>query len=374
MTLGIRRQFAIATLSLALASQSALGANPTRPTREEFRSQLRQFCAEVVHPSPPAPVPGAKPFAVLNCQSCPAPDRPGSRPLFEERGLQALVVVKERQGLQGALEEAVKNVMTVGGEQNKRELFVRLIQNNGAALSDCPGWESFFTPPPSGPDAKPSPGSASKDLNVQGLRLYKQKRYLEAVQLFEQAIAAEPRHALAHYNLACTLALLRKSGQGCKQGARRSVILGHLARAVEIDGTRRDRMKVDADLEDVRASFAYQVLTGLSPTKSSDVKAILQRIVWVGPDAGVYGPASYLRFNADGICELRILDAVEEKVNWKVFKGSYGVQDNRVELTLEKAFAARKTHRGTLQADGRLTFESMPDNAPFTDGPPECAD
>lgn len=91
---------------------------------------------------------------------------------------------------------------------------------------------------PAGPEETKRSGSASDDLNTQGFRLYKQKKYVEAADLFKQALAADPRHALAHYNLACTLALISKTDEACKLGARRSVILEHLARAVELDGTR----------------------------------------------------------------------------------------------------------------------------------------
>ena len=213
-----------------------------------------------------------------------------------------------------------------------------------------------------------------RELNTEGFRLYKQKKYREAAKRFEQALQADPTFALAHYNLACTLALLRQAGQACGQGATLATLFAHLEKAVELDGKRRKRMEEDRDLASIRKTFRYQVLKGLSPTKTKDVTTLLQHLAWVGPESGVYGPGSQLIFNANGTCVLKILDAFEDKVDWESHPGSYQVKDNRVEITLKKPFAGRKTHRGTLRPDGKLTVDSLPEHAPFTDGVPECED
>jgi hypothetical protein len=49
--------------------------------------------------------------------------------------------------------------------------------------------------------------SAAGAANVRGMKLYHQKDYRHAGEEFRKALAADPRHVLAHYNLACVSAL-----------------------------------------------------------------------------------------------------------------------------------------------------------------------
>src|SRR5688500_12236820 len=70
--------------------------------------------------------------------------------------------------------------------------------------------------------ATPSP---AKGLNTQGFRLYKAGKYSQALELFEQARLADPAYALAHYNYAATLGVLRKQGKVCEHDAYRSTIV-----------------------------------------------------------------------------------------------------------------------------------------------------
>jgi tetratricopeptide (TPR) repeat protein len=367
MTATACRTIAFATLTLAIT------ANRHPAWAGEFKQRLRQFCQELAHPSPSQGGPSPDQFVQVKCQSCDEDLQRHEHTVFDQGGWQALVTVNERKKVPESLVDLVKDVLNVAGARSKREVFAQLVRQQGADVSDCPGWESFFARVTAGPGAKQSPGSPGRDLNTEGFRLYKQKKYVEAAKRFEQALAAEPGFALAHYNLACTLALLYKRGPDCARGVYREAILDHLAKAVDLDEKRRARMAVDADLADVRGTFRYQVLKGLSPAKTEDVKAILQHVAWEGPTVEVYGPASTLRFQANGSCVLKILDAFEDKVNWEVYRGTYRVQGNQVVLSLAKPFASRKSHQGKLQADGRLTFASLPEHAPFTDGPPECA-
>lgn len=58
--------------------------------------------------------------------------------------------------------------------------------------------------------------TSAVDLNAQGYRQYKAGRYAEALELFNQAIQKDPKLALAHYNLAATLGLLRGRGKTCE--------------------------------------------------------------------------------------------------------------------------------------------------------------
>ena len=72
-------------------------------------------------------------------------------------------------------------------------------------------------------------------LNTEGYRLYRAENYDAALVKFRAAIAADGKHALAHYNYAATLGHLRKQGRTCEVDAYQSTILEHLTRAVALD-------------------------------------------------------------------------------------------------------------------------------------------
>jgi hypothetical protein len=64
-------------------------------------------------------------------------------------------------------------------------------------------------PAPAGHPAPAAPATAKRDhkaaeaANARGMRLLASKKYKDAMAEFQKAIAAEPDHVLAHYNLAC---------------------------------------------------------------------------------------------------------------------------------------------------------------------------
>jgi len=71
------------------------------------------------------------------------------------------------------------------------------------ANDQTPGW-----PPPRFVGVIPfKAASAAGAANVRGMKLYRQKDYRRAADEFRKAIASDPRHLLAHYNLACVAAL-----------------------------------------------------------------------------------------------------------------------------------------------------------------------
>ena len=67
----------------------------------------------------------------------------------------------------------------------------------------------------------------ANQLNTAGFRCYKEKKYGEAALLFGGATMVDDKLALAHYNLACTLALLRKENKVCDNNAYLDRILEH---------------------------------------------------------------------------------------------------------------------------------------------------
>lgn len=81
-------------------------------------------------------------------------------------------------------------------------------------------------------------------------RLYQDKKYREAAQVFEQILKEMPDDANAHYNYACMLAL---AGEG-KQA------LTHLKRALELDPSLVSLAERDTDFESIRNQPEFQAL------------------------------------------------------------------------------------------------------------------
>jgi tetratricopeptide (TPR) repeat protein len=208
---------------------------------------------------------------------------------------------------------------------------------------------------------------SARELNTEGYRLYQQKRYAEAMELFRKATEADSKYALAHYNLACTLAILRTVEGPCEHNAYRRTIIHHLREAVQLDPRRKSRLKSDPDLKPVHDTFGYQILLGLSLKNSSDVQTILTRVSWYGPSPGVYGPISGVRFKSNGKVALWVLD---ENARKKEYTGKYTVMGSRISIQLDQSLAGVRKFEGVLKENGVLDLPGL--RGPFTDEPDEC--
>ncbi|WP_426752442.1 hypothetical protein [Myxococcus sp. Y35] len=207
---------------------------------------------------------------------------------------------------------------------------------------------------------------AARELNTQGFRLYQAGRYPEALERFQASARESPGYALAHYNLAATLGVLRKQGQVCEYSAHRDVIVEHLSRAVSLDARRLTRAREDADFDPIRDTLGWQKLQGRSPQREADVPALLRDVSWFGPGVGVYGTTQRLRFAARGRVTLwtKEVDA-NGTPREKQTRGRYSVSGRQVTLRLN----GRPPVEGTLTQTGALTF---PGWETFTDSPSEC--
>ncbi|MFY0523219.1 hypothetical protein ACN28I_08560 [Archangium gephyra] len=119
--------------------------------------------------------------------------------------------------------------------------------------------------------AAPSSAQSARALNTEGFRLYQAGKYPEALEKFEASAQADPKFALAHYNVAATLGVLRKQGQICPYSAHRQTILERLNLAVRLDPRRLTRARQDADLDPIRDTLGWQKLLGRSPERQGDV-------------------------------------------------------------------------------------------------------
>jgi len=150
------------------------------------------------------------------------------------------------------------------------------------------------------PDEASTRGSSSSELNTLGYRCYKAGMLPEARHLFVLALRLDQNHALAHYNLACTLMLLRRAGLACEHDATLQVVMHHLERAVAINPKRRERMAVDADLDALRDNLRYRMLAGVQMGNQRSVQTALQGVTVYGPGVGAFGTLRTLTFEGVG--------------------------------------------------------------------------
>ncbi|QQR41541.1 tetratricopeptide repeat protein [Myxococcus xanthus] len=206
----------------------------------------------------------------------------------------------------------------------------------------------------------------ARGLNTQGFRLYQAGRYPEALERFQASARESPDYALAHYNLAATLGMLRKQGKVCEYSAHRDVIVEHLTLAVKLDARRLTRAKEDADFTPIRDTLGWQKLLGRSPAREADVPVLLREVSWFGPGVGVYGTTQGLRFGPSGRVTLWTKEVGDDGTpRQKEVRGRYTVRGRQVALRLN----GRAPLEGTLTKTGALTFPGL---ETFTDSPSEC--
>ncbi len=209
-------------------------------------------------------------------------------------------------------------------------------------------------------------GQSAKVLNTDGFRLYQAGKYAEALEKFRAAAQADPKHALAHYNVAATLGVLRKQGQVCQHDAYRETIVEYLTTSVKLDARRLARAKVDADLDPIRDTLGWQRLLGRSPGRAADVPILLRQVTWYGPGVGVYGTVQRLRFQPGGkVLQWRRIIQDEGPPKEEEISGTYTVKGRNVEVRLP----GHKPQRGSLSPEGVLTVGEL---GSFTDSPSEC--
>lgn len=212
--------------------------------------------------------------------------------------------------------------------------------------------------------AAPSSAQSARALNTEGFRLYQAGKYPEALEKFEAAAQTDPRYALAHYNVAATLGVLRKQGQICPYSAHRETILERLNTAIRLDPRRLARAKEDADLDPIRDTVGWQRLLGRSPTRQADVPEILRRVTWFSPGEGVYGSTRKLTF-PDRKRVVLWRRIIEDPTRTEEQTGTYTLKGRTITLS----FPGRKPIPGRMTTRGVLEFEEL---GMFLDSPSEC--
>lgn len=212
--------------------------------------------------------------------------------------------------------------------------------------------------------AAPSSAQSARALNTEGFRLYQAGKYPEALEKFEAAAQADPKLALAHYNVAATLGVLRKQGEICPYSAHRQTILERLNTSIRLDPRRLARAKEDADLDPIRDTLGWQKLLGRSPSRQADVPELLRRITWFSPGEGVYGSTRKLTF-PDGKRVVLWRRIIEDPTRTEEQAGTYKIKGRNITLS----FPGQKPLTGRMTPRGVLEFEEL---GTFLDSPSEC--
>jgi tetratricopeptide (TPR) repeat protein len=130
--------------------------------------------------------------------------------------------------------------------------------------------------------------AASADaFNAFGMRCPTLGHFKESVRLFNWAVQVDPKHVLAHYNLACAYAQARERFGPCDMGGI-DMVLVHLQKAIELDPKRAKRVATDLDLDSVRDYFNVRLLSRGAPTTATEMAALFDGIVLWGPTPGIY--------------------------------------------------------------------------------------
>lgn len=204
--------------------------------------------------------------------------------------------------------------------------------------------------------------------NDRGLSLHRAGKLEEGLAAFRAAIEADPEYAMGHYNVACSLALLRAAGKVCDVDAYRGAILEHLERAITLDPQRRERARVDDDLRAVHDTLGFQrVVLQRKLTTAADRRAVLVAVSWFGPSPGAYGPMSALDFHDDGtVSGWHLVFDDDGAPKRRPLAGRFTMGAQRIELHLEGAPAPATA---TLRWDGL----ELDGGERFTDDPDDCS-
>ena len=216
------------------------------------------------------------------------------------------------------------------------------------------------------PELATQDGYDAVQLNTAGFRCYNEKNYGAAHDLFKASVANDDAYALAHYNLACTLALLRRSNQICDYQAYLDDVLHHLERAVALDPRRRDRMRTDKDLTEARTTVRYHLLDGADIHTEAGLAKVLPQLRFFTPPMGVYGSLTTLQMQPAGQIGGQVLAFDDDGVptGYEPTGGTWSLEGTTIVITLGD------THRYTLDdagslvdiTDGTVVYVNLPDD------------
>lgn len=177
-------------------------------------------------------------------------------------------------------------------------------------------------------------GQSAGELNKAGFALYEQKRYEEALGYFEVAAETDPTYAPAHYNYACTAAILLHDSF-CSYRALIPALFSHLAQSVSQQPDYRQKMMTDPDLQSVRNRVEFLRLAGYNPKTVSGLKYILTHVTWYGPSHGIFPASPVIVFQSDGTLDYSVFCAAGEEAGYYSMSGTWTVSGETVIIKIK---------------------------------------
>lgn len=224
------------------------------------------------------------------------------------------------------------------------------------------------------------------DTNAAGMKLYQAKKLPEAIEQFKAAITratdqpstkeqvAQTRAlALAHFNLACSMALARKAGKTCEVEAYLPTIWEHVLEAIRLDPNRLEKALTDGDLKELRTTLQFQSLLGLSPSRDADLPKLLTAVTWYSAGEGAFGSTRSMTFSAKGAMELTLRRPDERglPLDIRTFKGTWTLKGRALKVVFPQSLPGLETKElsFTIEPDGSLGAGQW---SRFSDSPSEC--
>jgi tetratricopeptide (TPR) repeat protein len=185
--------------------------------------------------------------------------------------------------------EANDNTATFKPDASCDEALAQLKQLIKTARPDRPGDDSPSTQRQTELVQRMAKSTTADQLNGYGVRCHKQKRFEDSAKLFEWATAMDPKHALAHYNLACAWARLREAGHSpCGDAATYTYeIVTRVNKAVQLDPKRAERVWVDPDLNSLHNLLGIRLAAMGQPNSPADMAALFDGVELWGDTPGV---------------------------------------------------------------------------------------
>jgi|GEM_PF-1732255 len=207
-------------------------------------------------------------------------------------------------------------------------------------------------------------GQTAEDLNKNGYLKYKEKKYLEALSLFDKAIEADNTYYLAQYNYSCTASLILANYDHYYTDKdefpetyvyRRLDLeeksLAALRKTLELKPDYKRKALKDPDLEYIRGFYEYYEILGYDFSNLITIFKIITNVThWASPGDGMIDPMYKIVFHKDKSFSLY------DYVNWddtadceKEYKGTFKIYNENKEIIIEINF--------DQQRDGEKIFK-----------------
>jgi hypothetical protein len=145
--------------------------------------------------------------------------------------------------------------------------------------------------------------ASADQLNHHGMRCYKEQRLNDAGWLFGLALAQDPEHVLANYNLACVIGLQMATVGPCDTYSGWGAPFALLRQAIKGDPSRLQRVREDKDLDAYRAWPGMRMITMGMPTTAAELAAFVDGMMLWGDTPGVamLAEVSFKRTHANAL-------------------------------------------------------------------------